>query len=134
MHLPRRYISETIANETIHAVVMQPTLLTLLLDEHNASYEYPLRSLRHVISSGEKLHSSVADAFVRTEGLNAKLWNMYGMHPEYKHVVDFVSAIAYHLNTLDVPVAGIIIHRTRASVILNRFFLAAKHANFVRTR
>ena len=77
---------------------MQPTLLTLLLDEHNASYEYPLRSLRHVISSGEKLHSSVADAFVRTEGLNAKLWNMYGMHPSRR--ISFAHAHCHLLSSL----------------------------------
>jgi acyl-coenzyme A synthetase/AMP-(fatty) acid ligase len=36
------------------------------------------RSLRHVVSSGEKLHTSSALSFIQTPGLNARLWNMYG--------------------------------------------------------
>ena len=71
-------MAETIATETIHAVVIQPTLLNLLLDEHAASSTYPLRSLRHVVSSGEKLFKSTAEAFARAPGLAATLWNMYG--------------------------------------------------------
>ena len=48
-HKNVQYMSETIDKESIHAVVMQPTLLNLLLDEHKgASGSYPLRSLRHV--------------------------------------------------------------------------------------
>ncbi len=39
---------------------------------------HPLRSLRHVVSSGEKLFTSTADAFVRAPGVRAALWNMYG--------------------------------------------------------
>lgn len=70
------YMANTIARESIHAVVIQPTLLNLLLDEHTASNTYPLRSLRHVVSSGEKLFKSTADAFVRAPGFNATLWNM----------------------------------------------------------
>ena len=130
-HTNVQYIAETIAKETIDAVVMQPTLLNLLLDEHAGSPGHPLRhvtfwlgsppvlsvlrlhdiphrvraspaldtrsatrfraylalsrpfsparrSLRHVVSSGEKLHTPTADAFVRADGLNATLWNMYG--------------------------------------------------------
>jgi acyl-coenzyme A synthetase/AMP-(fatty) acid ligase len=58
-HKNVQYMAETIEKESIHAVVMQPTLLNLLLDEHkNASASYPLRSLRHVVSSGEKLFTS----------------------------------------------------------------------------
>lgn len=77
-HKNVQYMAETIEKETIHAVVIQPTLLNILLDEHKNSATYPLRSLRHVVSSGEKLFTSTADAFVRTPGLHAKLWNMYG--------------------------------------------------------
>ena len=73
-----QYIGETISREGIHAVVIQPTLLNLLLDEHNASASFPLRSLRHVVTSGEKLFTSTAEAFVRSAGLEASLWNMYG--------------------------------------------------------
>ena len=73
-----RYIAETISREGIHAVVIQPTLLNLLLDEHGSSHAYPLRSLRHVVSSGEKLFTPTADAFVRAAGVHATLWNMYG--------------------------------------------------------
>ncbi len=83
--LSQRYIAETIAREAIHAIVMQPTLLVLLLDEQNASRIYPLRSLRHVISSGEKLDLSIAATFLRTEGLNAKLWNMYVFCIDFDH-------------------------------------------------
>ena len=79
-HMNVQFIAETIERETIHAVVIQPTLLNLLLDEHNNSTQssYPLRSLRHVVSSGEKLFTSTAEAFMKSPGLNAKLWNMYG--------------------------------------------------------
>lgn len=78
-HKNVQYISETIEKESIHAVVIQPTLLNLLLDEHKgASGSYPLRSLQHVVSSGEKLFTSTAEAFLATPGLHAKLWNMYG--------------------------------------------------------
>jgi len=77
-HMNVQYIAETIAKESIHAIVIQPTLLNLLLDEHNHSSVYPLRSLRHVVSSGEKLFTSTASAFLRARGLRAKLWNMYG--------------------------------------------------------
>jgi acyl-coenzyme A synthetase/AMP-(fatty) acid ligase len=54
-------MQEIIAKETIHALVIQPTLLNLLLDEHNNSSGYPLRSLRHIVSSGEKLFTSTAE-------------------------------------------------------------------------
>ncbi len=77
-HKNVQYMSETIEREAIHAVVMQPTLLTLLLDEHKNSESYPLRSLRHVVSSGEKLFTSTAELFLAAPGLHAKLWNMYG--------------------------------------------------------
>ena len=77
-HMNVQYMAETIAREGIHALVIQPTLLNLLLDEHNNSAAYPLRSLRHVVSSGEKLFTPTAGAFVRASGLNATLWNMYG--------------------------------------------------------
>ena len=71
-----QYMAETIAREGIHAVVIQPTLLTLLLDEHASAAGHPLRTLRHVVSSGEKLFTSTAKAFVRAAGLDATLWNM----------------------------------------------------------
>lgn len=77
-HMNVQYMAETIERETIHAVVIQPTLLNLLLDEHRSSAGYPLRSLKHVISSGEKLFTSTVDTFVRAPGIHAKLWNMYG--------------------------------------------------------
>ena len=77
-HKNVQFIAETIERETIHAVVIQPTLLNLLLDEHTNSASYPLRSLRHVVSSGEKLFTSTAEAFKAAPGLNARLWNMYG--------------------------------------------------------
>ena len=78
-HKNVQYMSETIEKECIHAVVIQPTLLNLLLDEHKgAPAQYPLRSLRHVVSSGEKLFTSTAETFMATPGLHAKLWNMYG--------------------------------------------------------
>lgn len=77
-HMNVQYMAETIERETIHAVVIQPTLLNLLLDENRSSAGYPLRSLKHVVSSGEKLFTSTADTFVRAPGIHAKLWNMYG--------------------------------------------------------
>ena len=78
-HLNVQFIAETIERESIHAIVIQPTLLNLLLDEHsNSANSYPLRSLRHVVSSGEKLFTSTAVAFLAAPGLNARLWNMYG--------------------------------------------------------
>lgn len=73
-----QYMVETIARETIHALVIQPTLLNLLLDENANSATYPLRSLRNVVSSGEKLATSTAHTFVTSPGVNAKLHNMYG--------------------------------------------------------
>mgnify|MGYP002630715235 CR=1 FL=1 len=73
-----QYMAETISKEAISAVVIQPTLLNLLLVEHNQSTGYPLRSLRHVVTSGEKLHTSTAEAFLSAPGVGARLWNMYG--------------------------------------------------------
>lgn len=84
-------VQDTIERENIHAIVIQPTLLNLLLDEHNSSPRYPLRSLRHVVSSGEKLFSSTASALMRAPGLNAQLWNMYGA----TEVVDTCTVLQY---------------------------------------
>ena len=115
-----QYMAETIEQETIHAVVIQPTLLNLLLDEqHQAttidtggSY-YPLRSLRHVVSSGEKLFTSTAEAFLGTPGLDARLWNMYGATEAgctYRFEANIVAIIRRFLVLSERTVCALIVH------------------------
>lgn len=75
-HKDAVYLAELISSEQVSTLCITPKVLNLLLDVHADGSQ--LRNLRDVVMVGEALPVQLANRFVKSSNLTARLYNCYG--------------------------------------------------------